>query len=154
MGQVKLAISVQVSSLKLRQKLDSLNIAIAKLPGQAFAVQIDTKRKAEADAAAMLAPALNKYPKSAYKITVSSPRLKQDRGEVADVNLDYTITFDTAWVHVFESMAGAIANQKLKAPTPEELIRSNLHGTRGLIILATSPIRWNSLEFRVPTGWI
>jgi|GEM_PF-6714550 len=150
LGQVRMNLTVQVSSLKLRQKLDTLNIAVAKLPGQAFSVQIDTKRKAEIDASAMLVPVLNSYPKAAYKIAVKPPRLKKDHGDVADVQLDYTVEFDTAWIRVYESMVAAIANQKIMAPTPKQLIRGNLNKDRGQLVMSVSPIRWNSLEFGFP----
>ena len=150
MGQATVNLSVQVASLKLRQKLDSLNIAVAKLPGQAFSVQIDTKRKAETDAASMLVGVLNKYPKAAYKVAIKPPKLLKDRGEVADVQVDMAITVDMEWLQAYESMVAAVANQKLSAPSPEQLIRNGQKSGGGQLVIAGSPFSTNSLDFGLP----
>ena len=146
LGQAQVKMSVRVASLKIRQKLDSLNIAVAKLPGQAFSVQIDTKRKAETDASKIIIPALNKYPKAAYKIEIKPPRLIKDNGDDADVKLDYSIAFDPEWLQEFETTTSSIANQKTQAPDPAKIIKGNLNQDHNSIIFATSP-KSNSMNF-------
>ena len=139
LGQAEVKMSVRVASFKIRQKLDSLNIAVAKLPGQAFSVQIDTKRKAETDASKIILPTLNKYPKAAYKIEIKPPRMLKDNGDNADVKLDYSIAFDPEWLQEFETTAAAIANQKIPAPDPVKIIQGNMNQNHNSIIFAMSP---------------
>jgi len=123
-GQVELLLSVRVASLRIRQTLDSLHIAVAPLPGQAFSVQIETKQKADHDAAKFLGPVISKYPKAAYSIIVKTPKLLQSNADVANLEVSYTVTADGKWFQEFEQSVAAIATRQKSAPNLQDIFNT------------------------------
>jgi len=123
-GHCKAVMDVKVASLKLNQKLDSLNIAKTEIAGQKFAVQVESKMKAEKDAAKMIQPVLDKFPQVAYVATVDAPALVGNDDDEATVKISYHIRFDSTWMNEFEQTLSGIALGKVKSSGIEDIMNN------------------------------
>jgi len=117
-GSFTVQIEATVISIKLKRKLESLNIATKKVEGESLFGEASSKISEQNNASELLARTLAKYPQAAYVFEVGKPEVKSTdtSKNTAEIRIPLTIRWDNAFINELKDVVSRItlSGQKMK----------------------------------------
>lgn len=104
-----------VISTKLKQRIQSLNIATKKVEGESLFGEAFTKIDSQKNSSVLFKNILSKYPQAAYKFEVGKPEiLSTDQSRnTASVKIPVVIKLDSAFIDEFTSVLKQVATKTM-----------------------------------------
>lgn len=114
-GLISLKLRAVVASTRIKNKIQSLNIAIKKMDGGGLFAEAYSKIETDKSATTMLEILGNKYPQSAYEISVGKPVVASTDHNTNSAVVDVPVTFkwDKRYIDELKEVYSSVASKTM-----------------------------------------
>lgn len=128
-GVFTIQIQALVKRIQLINKMKSLNLYTKDIDGGSLFGEAFTKINTSKNAVDVIKSVVAKYPQQAYVIKTSDPKIvsTSDQSNIATIELDVTVSFDSVWLEELENKLTQIAISHETSPSQIETDTSVSH---------------------------